>query len=80
MAEEEEELERTSASQMMNDEAAWHMLGSASRDKADAYLDEQIKVARLEREKLAMASSRWPPTSTTARKCDPVSPTKRARR
>src|SRR5580700_2468937 len=53
MAEEEEELERTSASQMMNDEAAWHMLGSASRDKADAYLDEQIKVARLEREKLA---------------------------
>src|ERR1700679_3356989 len=54
MAEEEEELERTSASQMMNDEAAWHMLGSASRDKADAYLAEKIKLARLEREKLAL--------------------------
>ncbi len=32
--------------------AAWHLLGAASPAKADAYLEEQIKVARLEREKL----------------------------
>jgi len=32
--------------------AAWGVIGAASREKADAFLDEQIKVLRLEKEKL----------------------------
>ncbi len=32
--------------------AAWTALGSASREKADAFLDEQIKLARLQKERL----------------------------
>src|ERR1700679_1441799 len=32
--------------------AAWSLLGAASREKADTFLDEQIAIARLQKEHL----------------------------
>ena len=49
---EEIESERVGP-QRATEVAAWHLLGAASREKADAFLEEQIGVSRLEKEKLA---------------------------
>jgi tetratricopeptide (TPR) repeat protein len=52
MAEESEnERSRQSAPQAADD-VAWTLLGAASREKADAFLDEQVAVLRLQKERL----------------------------